>query len=188
MSLDPSYLLQRVMLSKQKQSVPWRKTTQNFPLSHAASCCQHWGYFGLKGQAGAHTRPTVTITNQTWLHTQQPEITEPTSNSLGICANKDGTKHVLSHSLSPCSGNEATKLQLTRLSSSYREFAFQDDCNAQPHNGVLAALTSGWELFCVNNFSSILLAGGLLDTAANDWKGTPGKEENKNLNDSTLIT
>lgn len=31
-----------------------------------------------------------------------------------------------------------------------------------------AALTSSGELFCVNDFSSILLAGGLLDASAYD--------------------
>lgn len=45
-----------------------------------------------------------------------------------------------------------------------------------------AALTSGWELFRVDNLSSILLAGGLLDASTDDWEGTPGAGEKKSMN------
>lgn len=47
-------------------------------------------------------------------------------------------------------------------------------------------LTSGRELFCVNNFCSILLAGGLLDASANDGKGTPGAEGSRRAHMSLI--
>lgn len=37
------------------------------------------------------------------------------------------------------------------------------------------ALTSGWEFLGVDNFRSILLAGGLLDASADDGEGAPEK-------------
>lgn len=43
------------------------------------------------------------------------------------------------------------------------------------------ALTSGRELLGVNNFCSILLAGGLLDASADNREGAPETEERKNM-------
>lgn len=39
---------------------------------------------------------------------------------------------------------------------------------------VPAVLTSGGELFRVDDLCGILLAGGLLDASADDGEGTPG--------------
>lgn len=41
------------------------------------------------------------------------------------------------------------------------------------------AFTSGWEFLGVNNFCSILLAGGLLDASADNREGSPEAEESE---------
>lgn len=48
------------------------------------------------------------------------------------------------------------------------------------------ALTSGRQLLRVNDFSSILLARGFLDTTPHDGEGTPGAEEIDKSDDGSV--